>query len=73
MTQKCVKKLLDSMMEKYAQRHTERAPTTKNVNSIEEVGSLNDKNNMLMSTLSLKMLLEVPTLQNVCYFVTNSW
>ena len=33
------KNLLDNMMTNYAQWHTESAPTTKVVNSIEEIGS----------------------------------
>ena len=32
-------KLLDSIMENYSQWHTERAPTSKKVNSVEEISS----------------------------------
>jgi hypothetical protein len=36
-------KLLDNMMTNYSQWHTERAPTGKKVNSVEEVSTLNVK------------------------------
>ena len=42
-------KLLDDLMTNYSQWHTERAPTGKSVNSVEEVPSLSDKIDMLAS------------------------
>src|ERR1041385_7601556 len=36
-------KLLDEMMLNYSQWHTERAPTGRKVNSVEEISSLNEK------------------------------
>ena len=48
-----VKKLLDDLMTNYSQWHTERAPTGKKVNFVEEVSStLSDKIDMLASLLS---------------------
>ena len=45
--------LLDDLMTNYSQWHTERAPTGKKVNSVEEVSSiLSDKIDMLTSMLS---------------------
>ena len=35
-------------MANYSQRHTERAPTSKKVNSVEEISSLSDKVDALM-------------------------
>ena len=51
-------KLLEDLMTNYSQWHTERAPTCKKVNSVEEVSSssssssLSDKIDMLASLLS---------------------
>ncbi|KAE8797761.1 hypothetical protein D1007_27039 [Hordeum vulgare] len=45
-------KLLDDMMTNYSQWHTERAPTGRKVNSIEEISSSNDKANMIMALLT---------------------
>ena len=45
-------KLLDDLMTNYSQWHTERAPTGKKVNSVEEVSSLSDKIDMLASLLA---------------------
>ena len=36
-------KFLDNIMANYSQWHTERAPTSKKVNSIEEITTLNEK------------------------------
>ena len=36
-------KFLDNIMANYSQWHTERAPTSKKVNSVEEISSLSDK------------------------------
>ena len=36
-------KLLDNIMANYLQWHTERAPTSKKVNSVEEISSLSEK------------------------------
>ncbi len=41
-------KLLDNIMENYSQWHTERAPTSKKVNSVEEISSLSEKDDALM-------------------------
>src|SRR3954451_12115743 len=45
-------KLLDEMMLNYSQWHTERAPTGKKVNSVEEIASLNEKVDLIMSLLT---------------------
>src|ERR1043165_9664229 len=45
-------KLLDEMMLNYSQWHTERSPTGKNVNSVEEISSLNEKVDLIMSLLT---------------------
>ena len=42
-------KLLDEMMLNYSQWHTERSPTGKKVNSVEEISSLNEKVDLIMS------------------------
>src|ERR1041385_7854536 len=43
------RKLLDEMMTNYSQWHTERAPTGRKVNSVEEISSLNEKVDLIMS------------------------
>src|SRR3954465_3467265 len=45
-------KLLYKMMTNYSQWHTERAPTGRKVNSVEEISSLNEKVDMIMSLLT---------------------
>src|ERR1044072_8838844 len=45
-------KLLDDMMLNYSQWHTERAPTGKKVNSVEEISSLNEKVDLIMTLLT---------------------
>src|ERR1041385_8794093 len=45
-------KLLDKMMTNYSQWHTERAPTGRKVNSVEEITSLNEKVDLIMSLLT---------------------
>src|SRR3954464_5528382 len=45
-------KLLDDMMTNYSQWHTERSPTGRKVNSIEEISSLNKKVDLIMSLLT---------------------
>ena len=45
-------KLLDEMITNYSQWHTERAPSGKKVNSIEEISSLSDKVDMIMAMLA---------------------
>src|SRR3954466_7499715 len=45
-------KLLDEMMLNYSQWHTERSPTGKKVNSLEEISSLNEKVDLIMSLLT---------------------
>ena len=47
-------KLLDNIMENYLQWHTERAPTSKNVNSVEEINYLSEKVDALMKLVSNK-------------------
>src|ERR1044071_7992728 len=44
--------LLDEMLLKYFQWHTERAPTGKKVNSVEDISSLNEKVDLIMSLLT---------------------
>src|SRR3954462_9055555 len=44
-------KLLDEMMTNYSQWHTERALTGRKVNSVEEISSLNEKVDLIMSLL----------------------
>ena len=45
-------KLLDEIMLNYSQWHTKRYPTGKKVNSVEEISSLNEKVDLIMSLLS---------------------
>src|SRR3954453_4943911 len=45
-------KLLDEMMMNYSQCHTEQSPTGKKVNSVEEISSLNEKVDLIMSLLT---------------------
>src|SRR4051812_27645406 len=45
-------KLLDEMMLNYSQWHTERFPTGKKVNYVEEISSLNEKVDLIMSLLT---------------------
>ena len=45
-------KLLDEMITNYSQWHTERAPTGRKVNSVEEITSLNEKVDLIMSLLT---------------------
>ena len=45
-------KLLDEMMTNYSQCHNERAPTGRKVNCAEEISSLNDKVDMIMTLLT---------------------
>ena len=45
-------KLLDDMMINYSEWHTERAPTGKKVNSVEEISSLSAKIDTIMSMLA---------------------
>src|SRR3954471_21484549 len=45
-------KLLDEMMLNYSRWHTERSPTGKKVNSAEEISSLNEKVDLIMSLLT---------------------
>src|SRR3954471_7778111 len=45
-------KLLDEMMLNYSQWHTERSPTGKKVNSVEEISSHNEKVDLIMSLLT---------------------
>src|SRR4051812_4737627 len=44
--------LLDEMMPNYSQWHTERSPTGKKVNSVEEISSLNEKVDLIKSLLT---------------------
>src|SRR4051812_21642381 len=45
-------KLLDEMMMNYSQWHTKQSPTSKKVNSVEEIPSLNEKVDLIMSLLT---------------------
>src|SRR3954462_8387329 len=45
-------KLLDEMMLNYSQWHTARSPIGKKVNSVEEITSLNEKIDLIMSLLT---------------------
>src|ERR1041384_1851259 len=45
-------KLLDEMMLNYSQWHTERSPIGKKVNSVEEISSLHEKVDLIMSLLT---------------------
>src|SRR3954468_23873444 len=45
-------KLLDEMMLNYSQWHTKRSPTGKKVNSVEEIFSLNEKVDLILSLLT---------------------
>src|SRR4051812_42071053 len=47
-------KLLDDMRLNYSQWHTERSPTGKKVNYVEEISSLNEKVDLIMSLLTKK-------------------
>ena len=47
-------KFLDNIMANYSQWHTERAPTSKIVNSVEEISSLSDKVDALMKLVASK-------------------
>ena len=47
-------KLLHNIMANYSQWHTERAPTSKKVNSVEEISSLSEKVDALMKLVSTK-------------------
>src|SRR4051812_8698228 len=44
--------LLDEIMLNYSQWHTKRSPTGKKVNSVEEISSLNEKVDLIMSLLT---------------------
>src|SRR3954469_23095884 len=45
-------KLLDDMMTNYSQWHTERSPTSRKVNYVEDISSLNDKVDFIVSLLT---------------------
>ena len=47
-------KLLENIMANYSQWYTERAPTSKKVNSVEEINSLSEKVDALMKLVSNK-------------------
>jgi hypothetical protein len=47
-------KLLDNIMTNYSQWHTERASTSKKVNSVEEISTLGDKMDAIMKMLASK-------------------
>ena len=47
-------KLLDNIMANYSQWHTERAPASKKVNSVEEISSLSKKVDALMKFVASK-------------------
>ena len=45
-------KLLDNIMANYLQWHTERAPTIRKINSVEETSTLSEKVDALMKLVS---------------------
>ena len=45
-------KLLDDMMTNYSQWHTEQSPTGRKLNYVEEISSLNEKVDLIMSMLT---------------------
>src|SRR3990170_4276928 len=47
-------KFLDNIMANYSQWHTERVPTSKKVNSVEEINTLSDKVDALMKLVTSK-------------------
>ena len=47
-------KLLDNIRANYSQWHTERAPTSKKVNSVEEISSSSEKVDALMKLVASK-------------------
>src|SRR6266498_2673042 len=47
-------KFLDNIMANYSQWHTEKAPTSKKVNSVEEISSLSEKVDALMKLVASK-------------------
>ena len=47
-------KLLNNIMANYSQWHTERAPASKKVNSVEEISSLSEKVDALMKLVASK-------------------
>ena len=47
-------KLLDNIMANYSQWHTERAPTSKKVNSVEEISTFSEKVDALMKLVASK-------------------
>ena len=47
-------KFLDNIMTNHSHWHTERAPTSKKVNSVEEISSLSDKVDALMKLVASK-------------------
>src|SRR3954470_4576986 len=51
-------KLLDEMMLNYSQWHTERSPTGKKVNSIEEISFLNEKVDFIMTLLTKQAIID---------------
>jgi hypothetical protein len=55
-------KLLDNMMVKYSEWHTERAPQGKKVNSVEETSSLSDKIETIMLCLLVIELMLILTM-----------
>ena len=50
-------KLLDNIMENYSRWHTERAPTSKKVNPVEEISTLSEKVDALMKLVASKIIL----------------
>jgi hypothetical protein len=47
-------KLLDHIMANYSQWHTERVPSSKKVNSVEEISTLSEKLDTLVKLVSSK-------------------
>ena len=47
-------KLLDNIMANYSQWHTERAPTSKKINLVEEISTLSEKVDAIMKLVANK-------------------
>ena len=52
-------KLLDDMMANYSQWHTEWSPTGRKVNSVEEISSLSEKVDLIISMLTKQVPIDL--------------
>ena len=62
-------KLLDNIMANYSQWHTERAPTSKKVNSVEEISTLSEKVDALMKLVASKNAPTDPNYEPLSTFI----